>query len=447
MFGDWQRELASLLDKSAEELVMGIESLKSFVRDDVAQDQAVAFVIGCAGERLALLGKANPTETAATAVEAAEAAANCGPPSKKCKQAGGAGEGAAQGEAAPSVVCEHCFAVVPKVTFRVACLDGTTRTMTVPKGELVNKVKRELGRACNVRPKLIELFLAETEDGLADDQRLHNLGINDGTVLFMLCKLGWAWSAGTSRVTIDTDGLVANVDVASYTGEPDPPENPHRQLLIGGDSMTEGRHWKEVIVYHGGRDACDGQHGSFSFDIGVTRPCEIAEDFKHPGSLGDCFIDDCFTTSSCTVEGTTRTFHEKGHDESWWCAGGDRIGVLLDLDEGWVRFYRNGVRCGPGIPSGVTGPLVFTVAFYGEGGPGDCVATVAVQEGAAAPVGAGDADEPWTRHGHGPVSYRGPVGSGRWVVPPPLQAGDPGLTGDAERAWVEGKVSVEVDDY
>ena len=39
-------------------------------------------------------------------------------------------------------------------------------------------------------------------------------------------------------------------------------------------------------------------------------------------------------------------------------ATGDRIGVLLDLDAGWLRFYRNGKRCGPGFTEGVTGPLV-----------------------------------------------------------------------------------------
>jgi hypothetical protein len=32
--------------------------------------------------------------------------------------------------------------------------------------------------------------------------------------------------------------------------------------------------------------------------------------------------------------------------------------VLLDLDAGWMRIYRNGERCGPGFTEGVTGPLV-----------------------------------------------------------------------------------------
>jgi hypothetical protein len=69
---------------------------------------------------------------------------------------------------------------------------------------------------------------------------------------------------------------------------------------------------------------------------------------------------------------------------------GDRIGVLLDLDAGWMRFYRNRKRCGPGYTEGVTGPLVCAAQLGGEAGD-----TVTVLPGAVAPEGAGDADEPW----------------------------------------------------
>jgi hypothetical protein len=35
-------------------------------------------------------------------------------------------------------------------------------------------------------------------------------------------------------------------------------------------------------------------------------------------------------------------------------ATGDRIGVLLDLDAGWMRLYRSGKWCGPVV----SGPLL-----------------------------------------------------------------------------------------
>jgi hypothetical protein len=55
---------------------------------------------------------------------------------------------------------------------------------------------------------------------------------------------------------------------------------------------------------------------------------------------------------------------------------GDHIGVLLDLDldAGWLRFYRNGERYGPGFTEGVTGPLKRAVQLHG--GMGSQVAVV-----------------------------------------------------------------------
>jgi hypothetical protein len=80
---------------------------------------------------------------------------------------------------------------------------------------------------------------------------------------------------------------------------------------------------------------------------------------------------------------------KQGADVLGEFARGDRIGVLLDLDAGWLRIYRNGKRCGPGFTEGVTGPLVHAAQLYHEG------EKATVLPGAAAPEGAGDADEPW----------------------------------------------------
>jgi hypothetical protein len=61
--------------------------------------------------------------------------------------------------------------------------------------------------------------------------------------------------------------------------------------------------------------------------------------------------------------------------------------VLLDLDAGWMRLYRNGKRCGPGFTEGVTGPLVRAAQLYDTGDK------VTVLPGAAAPPeGAGAVD-------------------------------------------------------
>jgi hypothetical protein len=47
---------------------------------------------------------------------------------------------------------------------------------------------------------------------------------------------------------------------------------------------------------------------------------------------------------------------------------GDRVGMLLDLDSGSLRFFKNGVHHGPGFPAGsVTGPVVAAVHVYSRG--------------------------------------------------------------------------------
>jgi hypothetical protein len=44
---------------------------------------------------------------------------------------------------------------------------------------------------------------------------------------------------------------------------------------------------------------------------------------------------------------------------------GDRVGMLLDLDNGSLRFFKNGVQHGPGYAAGsVTGPVVAAVHIY-----------------------------------------------------------------------------------
>jgi hypothetical protein len=46
-------------------------------------------------------------------------------------------------------------------------------------------------------------------------------------------------------------------------------------------------------------------------------------------------------------------------DRAGGCEQGDRVGVLLDLGDGSLRFFKNGAQHGPGYAAGsVTGPVV-----------------------------------------------------------------------------------------
>jgi hypothetical protein len=54
---------------------------------------------------------------------------------------------------------------------------------------------------------------------------------------------------------------------------------------------------------------------------------------------------------------------------------GDLVGVLLDLNDGSLLFFKNGVQHGPGYPAGsVEGPVVLAMQMYFEGQSGRVVA-------------------------------------------------------------------------
>jgi hypothetical protein len=102
--------------------------------------------------------------------------------------------------------------------------------------------------------------------------------------------------------------------------------------------------------------------------------------------------DHRFSNDAYFIHGNSGALYGNGKigaDRQGEFAQGDRIGVLLDLDAGWMRLYRNGKRCGPGYTEGVTGPLVRAAQLYG------LVKKITVLPGAVAPEGAGAANESW----------------------------------------------------
>jgi hypothetical protein len=144
------------------------------------------------------------------------------------------------------------------------------------------------------------------------------------------------------------------------------------QLVTGGSPMTEGRHYWEVELTCAG-DAC------FNF-VGAVRP-GLDHDKGH-----------YHTNDAYYIHGGSGALYGNGTrdaDPQGEFATGDRIGVLLDLDAGWIHLYRNDKRCGPGFTEGVTGPLVRAAELYHKGDK------VTALPAAVAPEGAGGADEPW----------------------------------------------------
>jgi len=114
--------------------------------------------------------------------------------------------------------------------------------------------------------------------------------------------------------------------------------------------MTEGRHYWEVEIT---------TTSDVWVYIGAVRPGLASSGVCHAGSDNAYYI-----------RGTTGGLHGNGQfsaDPQGEFAEGDRIGVVLDLDAGSIRFYRNGARCGGGFASGVSGPLLRAVQLWDGG--------------------------------------------------------------------------------
>ena len=282
------------------------------------------------------------------------------------------------------------------VLLSIACLDGTTFHVKVASRAFVSDVKIIIEQVSCAKPVVqscltrrdanspdrlvvwqqargipagtIELFLGGHEDSLPEDERIDDLGVLEETVLFMLWRRGWSWIAAGDGVKLSNQGRVA-----SKCGGAN-----NYQLVTGDSEMSVGRHYWEVEINAIGGSHCD-------ILIGAVMP-GLDHGRSHAGSeVADaaCYV---FGNNGCLWGHDKRGASVQGS-----FAEGDRIGVLLDLDAGWVRFYRNGQRCGPGFTAGVTGPLLPAVELSDRG------QVVTVLAGVAAPPGAGDEDEQWTQ--------------------------------------------------
>jgi hypothetical protein len=113
--------------------------------------------------------------------------------------------------------------------------------------------------------------------------------------------------------------------------------------------ISEGKHYWEVELL--------SKYVSNIY-IGVSRP--------NLDPIGTYY------NNTCTAGWFISTYEGGLYGNGKWMADGageynqgDRVGVLLDLDNGSLRFFKNGVEHGPGYAAGsVTGPVVAAVQMF-----------------------------------------------------------------------------------
>jgi hypothetical protein len=117
-------------------------------------------------------------------------------------------------------------------------------------------------------------------------------------------------------------------------------------LTTSGTEITEGKHYWEVQLLS--KDVV-------GIMFGISRPnLDPTGHYWRTGCTEGWFIS-AYNGSLCGNG-------KEGDDPAGGYKQGDRVGVLLDLDNGFLRFFKNGVQHGPGFPAGsVTGPVVAAV--------------------------------------------------------------------------------------
>jgi hypothetical protein len=120
-------------------------------------------------------------------------------------------------------------------------------------------------------------------------------------------------------------------------------------LTTIGTELTVGKHYWEVALL---------SQKLNSILIGISRPSL--------DPTGAYYEREC--TDSWFIHAYNGSLYGNGkdrNDEAGTFHQGDRVGVLLDLNDGSLRFFKNGVQHGPGYPAGsVTGPVVAAVQMF-----------------------------------------------------------------------------------
>jgi hypothetical protein len=115
--------------------------------------------------------------------------------------------------------------------------------------------------------------------------------------------------------------------------------------------LTEGKHYWEVELL--------SESVTLIF-IGISRP--------NLDPTGAYWEREC--TDSWFIHALDGSLYANGKgatDYPGEYKQGDHVGVLLDLDTGSLRFFKNGVQHGPGYAAGsVTGPVVAAVHMHSK---------------------------------------------------------------------------------
>jgi hypothetical protein len=178
---------------------------------------------------------------------------------------------------------------------------------------------------------------------------------------------GLRWGKFNPETTsISKNGLTATKDKGNETTK-----IPY-DLVTTGQEMNFGKHYWEVEIM---------SNVMSRFHIGVTRTNLNPNGWHGQSDRNDAWL---MYTPFGSLCGSGKSAHsrgdKKGDNSRQFCGAGaykqgDRVGVLVNLDDGSLLFFKNGVQHGPGYPKGsLTGPVTHAMQMGWKGNCGRIVA-------------------------------------------------------------------------
>jgi hypothetical protein len=241
---------------------------------------------------------------------------------------------------------------VRTIQIQVRPLGGDSFKITLEASKpTVGEAKAEIARSQGTPEARQELYkVAERADGLAvreDDAEPELLDdesmlLGDGETVAMAVKespLLWR-TFPAEFITLSEDGALATQSTKAIS------------LTTTGIELTEGKHYWEVELLS------ESVKSTF---IGISRSnLDPTGNYINRESTEGWFIN--------ATHGALFGNGKYIDDAAGYYEQGDRVGVLLDLNNGSLRFFKNGVQHGPGYPAGsVTGSVVHATHLYAMG--------------------------------------------------------------------------------
>jgi hypothetical protein len=235
-------------------------------------------------------------------------------------------------------------------------LDTTKSTVGQAKAEIARVQGTEVARQELYRVAVREDGKAVREDDaepeLLDDELM---ALEEGAVVAMAVKdLPLLWRTFPEEYVELSEGGTVATQLKGHEVEFDEEGETlfAYSHVTTGIELTKGRHYWEVELL---------SEDMGEIYVGVSRP--------NLDPVDDYMLADC--TNGGFISAHSGAFYGNGKECSD-IAGrykqGDRVGVLLDLNNGSLLFFKNGVAHGPGYLAGsVTGPVVAAVELRFEG--------------------------------------------------------------------------------